>query len=715
MHSKNQKRWLKSTLLASMFSIILGVIVVPQVQAQATAPTPSCNASRTTCTVTFTYAGDYYLWSVPADVRTMSISISGAQGGRSGGNGTKTLATFKTVPTGNLYVYVGGQGSSGNGAAGGYNGGGQAGSGHGDEGSGGGATDIRTSTLLADRIAVAAGGGGTGGWIGGTGGAGSGTTGLAGGNGQGLGGGAGTASVGGAGGTSYGAATTPGTAGTLGQGGSGGSANTPGTTVSGGGGGGGGYYGGGGGGADTDPVGVDGGGGGSGSSYANSAKLQSIAYYSAAQAGDGIASITYNFSPSVTSFTAPTSPSNAVNPVFNITFGQSITGITADDFTISGTATGCYVSTLAGSGASYAATVSGCADGTIALTLKADSVSGNILGPVRAVSTPTITLDRTLPEINTLTKQPSTNDLVIYKAVFTESVTGLAADSTDWLVKGNGCVIQSMTGSGTDYVITISNCLDGNLAGLVLNSLSVVDTAGNIGPSLPNQTAATKIDTKAPVFSVTDVTAPGIGGLPTWVFDSEEPTTGMTAAKFTFSGTATACSMNYSVLRAGLGWQVGLTGCGVGTAHVTLAANAVADLAGNLGPTTALASNFITITADEIVNQKINPPTGAQGVTVKAPDKKQSPKTVKSKTKTKKKTKSKIPGLKKAQPKKKAVAIPSGTALITSELKAQGNEKLVIGPTQQQPLLMAAVLIALAIALGSFAIGSQLRVKRRRH
>ena len=709
MHSKKINRWFKPTLLASIFSIILGVIVVPQVRAMATTPTPSCNASRTTCTVTFTYAGDYYMWPVPADVRSMSYSISGAQGGRSGGNGTKSNGTFKTVPTGNLYIYVGGQGSSGNGAAGGYNGGGQAGYGHGDEGSGGGATDIRTGTLLTDRVAVAAGGGGTGGWIGGTGGSGAGTTGTAGGNGQGLGGGGGTASVGGSGGTSYGAATSPGIQGTIGQGGAGGSANTPASTVAGGGGGGGGYFGGGGGGADTDPVGVDGGGGGAGSSYANSTKLQSVSYFSASQAGDGIASITYNFSPSVTSFTAPSSPSNAVNPVFNITFGQSITGITADDFTISGSASGCYVSTLIGSGASYAATVAGCSDGSISLTLKADSVSGNVLGPVRPVSTTSITLDRTLPEINTLTKQPSTNDLVIYKAVFTETVTGLAADSTDWLVKGNGCVIQSMTGSGTDYVITIANCLDGNLAGLVLNSLSVVDTAGNIGPSLANQTPATKIDTKAPVFSVTDVTAPGVGGLPTWVFDSEEPTTGMTQAKFVFSGTATSCSMNYTVLRSGLGWQVGLTGCGVGTTQVTLAANAVSDMAGNLGPTTALASNVITITADEVVNQRVNPPTGSQGGIVKVPTKGDTAKEVlPNHTETKPQQPSHKPTVK-VEPK------TDNEKAVTKELESQGKEKLVISPNQQQPLLMAIVLVGLALALGSFAIGSQLRVRRRRH
>ncbi|MFN6315789.1 MAG: glycine-rich protein [Rhodoluna sp.] len=616
MHLIEKVKWPKIFLLVGLISIALAILVVPGVRAQSTTPTANCNASRTSCTVSFPYSGDYYIWTPPADVRTMSVVLAGAQGGRSGGNGSKTQGTFRSVPTTPLYIYVGGQGSSGNGAAGGYNGGGQAGFGHGDEGSGGGATDIRTSTLLADRIAVAGGGGGTGGWVGGTGGSAGGVNGGAGASGQGAGGGGGTALVGGAGGSSNGAATTPGTSGAAGQGGQGGSANTPGSTVAGGGGGGGGYFGGGGGGADTEASGLDGGGGGAGSSYMNSTKLQSITYYSAFQAGDGLATITYNFGPSVTSFTTPVSPSKAQTPVFNLTFGQSVTGLTADDFTFTGTSTSCYVSQVTGSGATYAITVSGCTDGTVALSLKADSVFGNAIGPVRAVATSTITLDRTLPEINSLTKQPSSNDLVIYKAVFTEAVTGLVADSTDWLVKGNGCSIQSMTGSANEYVITISGCLDGNLAGLVLNSLAVSDSAGNIGPSLSNQTPVTKIDTTAPKFAVFDVTAPGVGGTPSWVFDSEEPVNGMSAAKFVFSGTATGCQLNYTVLRTGLGWQITLNNCSIGTAQVTLVANAVSDNANNLGPTTALASNQLTITPDEVVNQSVNPPSGNQGAAV---------------------------------------------------------------------------------------------------
>ena len=700
MHVKKLIRWPKLTALALFISLIMGINFVPNVLAQSASPTANCNVSKTSCSITFPYSGDYYSWSFPADTRSATFSISGAQGGRSGGNGSKTGGTFRTIPTGALFIYVGGQGSSGNNAAGGFNGGGAAGQGHNDEGSGGGATDIRTSTLLTDRIAVAGGGGGTGGWVGGAGAGAGGTNGLAGASGQGAGGSGGTPTAGGSGGSSNGAATTPGSAGSLGQGGAGGSANTPGTQVAGGGGGGGGYYGGGGGGADTDPAGTDGGGGGAGSSYVNATKFQSVSYAVANQVGDGQATITYLLGPTVTSFTAPSSPSNAVSPVFNITFGQSITGLTADDFTISGTATNCYVSLLTGSGASYAATVAGCSDGTIALTLKADSVTGNAIGPVRAVNTTPITLDRTLPELNTLTKQPSSNDTIIYRAVFTESVSGLAGDSTDWLVKGDGCSISSLTGSALEYTITLTGCLDGHLAGLVLNSLSVIDTAGNIGPSLNNQTGVTKIDTSPPVIHVTDVTAPGLGSVPTFVFDSEEPVTGMNSSKFVASGTATGCTMNYSVLRSGLGWQISFTGCSLGTVKVTLAANSVSDSSNNLGPITAVASSVVTLLADEVVNQTVVGPTGNQGAAIKVikepKDKSQSGSA---------RNKDDI-----VSQKPEVIEKPDTVKVIEPKEKVTKSATNIL---TEQPLVL--VLVGLALLLSVISLTSNRKVRTKRH
>ena len=694
----------KVFLLAS--TLVLGSVVVPSVQAAATNPTPVCNTTGTSCTITFPYTGDSYIWSPPSDVRSMSISLAGAQGGRAGGNGARATATFKAVPTTPLYIFVGGQGSTGSGAAGGYNGGGAAGSGHNDEGSGGGATDIRTSPFLTDRIAVAGGGGGTGGWVGGVGAPGSGTTGVQGGNGQGIGGGGGTAVAGGAGGASNGSQTTPGSAGGLGVGGAGGRANTPSSLVAGGGGGGGGYFGGGGGGADTDSSGTDGGGGGSGSSFINATRFSTPVYIAGFQSANGAASISYNFGPTVTYFSGPTSPSKATIPVFNIAFGQSVTGLTADDFIISGSAQGCYISTLTGSGANYAASVAGCTDGTISLTLKVDTVFGNAIGPVRTYSTTSITLDRTVPEVGSLTKQPSSNALIVYKAIFSEPVTGLVADNTDWLVKGNGCVIQSMTGSGSQYTITISNCVDGDLAGLVLNSLAVQDAAGNIGPSLVNQTGVTKIDTTAPILRVTDVTAPGAAGLPIWVFDSEEPATGMSSDKFTFSGTATSCVMNYAVLRENLGWQISLSGCGVGSTQVTLASNSVTDSSGNTGPTLALASNVIEITPDEVVNETFDSPEQPSGAVLENTGSK---------------------GVEQGIERDKLLAekellLGDGQSSIGSKdlgdssYKELGGDKVkdsgIIQLDDLQSTLML-VLLALSVVLSAFAVGRSARTRRK--
>jgi hypothetical protein len=612
MHKSNIRRWPKVLTSIGAISLILGFTNAPQVFAQSTLPTPTCNVSKTSCSITFNYSGDYYYWPVPTDVRAISMSVIGAQGGRNGGYGAKLLGKFSTLPTGGLYIFVGGQGASGNGAAGGFNGGGAAGRGHGDEGSGGGASDIRTSLALSDRIAVAAGGGGTGGWVGGAGGTG-GNVGGSGGAGQGGAGLGASATAGGAGGAAFGALASAGSAGASGLGGAGGSATNPGSTVAGGGGGGGGYFGGGGGGADTDPAGLDGGGGGGGSDFVNTSKINSVTHYIGFQPGDGSVTLTYSFSPDVLSFTAPVSPSNAVTPTFSITFGQSVTGFTADDMTLLGTATGCYVSNLSGSAASYVVTVSGCTDGTLQVQLNPDTVIGSAPGPVRAVSTALITLDRATPEVNTITKASSANNLAVFRVNFTEPVTGLAGDNSDWLVKGDGCAISSLTGNSADYVITVSNCMDGRFAALVLNQNAVADAAGNLGPTVLGQSPTVRIDNTGPGMRITDVTSSEVGAPPTFVIDSDEPTTGLSAAKFSIAGTSTSCVLALSELRAGLGWRAVLSGCKPGTAGIVLAANATADLTGNLGPATAVASNLVVVAADATVNQSVTAPSGSGG------------------------------------------------------------------------------------------------------
>jgi hypothetical protein len=284
-------------------------------------------------------------------------------------------------------------------------------------------------------------------------------------------------------------------------------------------------------------------------------------------------------------------------------------------------------------------------------------------------------------------------------------VTGLVADNTDWLIKGNGCLIQTMTGSGSQYIITISGCVDGNLAGLVLNSQAVQDAAGNLGPSLENQTAVTKIDTKAPVLRVTDITAPGATGVPMWVFDSEEPATGMSAAMFTFSGTATSCVMNYSVVRENLGWQITLSDCAVGSAQVTLAANSVIDNAGNSGPIAALASNVINIEPDEIVNQTIDSSGQSTPTTMRTSEVSTNEQTLETPTQLADKEIVMV-GEKPGKP--SAEKEPTGTTPQTNQLK----EISYIEKVESRELIIFA-LLAFSIALSAFAAGRTFTSRRR--
>jgi hypothetical protein len=185
--------------------LVTFVVHVPDAShAVANNPTPVCSGG--TCTITFTYSGDYYSWTVPSGVSTLSVDLRGARGGNGvypscsngsagsyGGLGGKITGTLDVTSGATLYLYVGGKGGDGITlrSSGGFNGGGGAGyygagavSGPCYPGTGGGASDIRTTSgVLSSRLIVAGGGGGAGGYTPGSGGSGGGTTG---GNGTGV-------------------------------------------------------------------------------------------------------------------------------------------------------------------------------------------------------------------------------------------------------------------------------------------------------------------------------------------------------------------------------------------------------------------------------------------------------------------------------------------------------------------------------------------------
>ncbi|MBK9729081.1 MAG: HYR domain-containing protein [Saprospiraceae bacterium] len=266
---------------------------------------------------TFNYTGAAQTYVVPAGVTSVNIETWGAQGGAGGtsnnpaGLGGYASGTLAVVPGQVLNIYVGGQGTSFNGAdannAGGFNGGGNGGFDNFPQvengGGGGGASDIRVGgTALADRVIVAAGGGGGSGGFFGPVAPGADGGGLIGNNApphiNSIGGTGGTQAAGGVAGTLLRGATD----GTLGQGGNG-SSNV---AAWGSGGAGGGYFGGGGGTSTTDHGSGFGAGGGGGSSY--------IGGVTAATTTTGVQT-----GPGLVRITAPT--------VFSVIPGDVVTGL----------------------------------------------------------------------------------------------------------------------------------------------------------------------------------------------------------------------------------------------------------------------------------------------------------------------------------------------------------------------------------------------------
>ena len=90
---------------------------------------------------------------------------------------------------------------------------------------------------------------------------------------------------------------------------------------------------------------------------------------------------------------------NGLSTTFGLTFAGPVTGLSAADFTVTGSSSGCVVGAPAGSGASYTVGVSGCSAGRIVLTLEPGSVVDTLggSGPAGSMSAHWVLYDRTAP------------------------------------------------------------------------------------------------------------------------------------------------------------------------------------------------------------------------------------------------------------------------------------------------------------------------------
>lgn len=575
MHSKKSSRWLK------LFSAILGLVTLTgfaiAVPSQAVSPNPTPYCSEGTCWVTFDYTGDSYVWIPPNKINSLHFDVLGAQGGRVGGKGGSVSGEFAVIPS-SLHVYVGGMGSSSNGAPGGFNGGGASGNGHGDQGSGGGASDLRISPNLSDRVVVAGGGGGTGGWIGGAGGPGgltiasSGTKGSP----SGTAGGGGTQLSGGVAG--LGVTTGNGTAGTLALGGIGGNG-----AVAGGGGGGGGFYGGGGGGSDGVSGGLDGAGGGGGSSFATMALTSSVVHQAGVRSGNGQVVLRYTFAPAVSSF-ALTSSTNSKSGVasYQLNFDQLVYDLDSFDFKTSGTASGCTVANPTGDGYRFVIEVTGCSSGTVMLSLRPLAVVGATPGPLaEAVATGTVTVDGQAPKFRIEAPTTPTNASTLnYQLTSVEEFS--KPSNSAFVLIGSGCQLGAITMPTTSTAnIAVTGCLSGANVKLQVLANQIADLAGNLGPAEAIQSTDVLIDRDAPNLINNRLVSTN-SDLSEFEVVFNEPVMGLTPSSFEV---AAGCSLS-KLDGEKADYRVWLTGC-TDVAELTLKPLSARDTAGNLGPASA--------------------------------------------------------------------------------------------------------------------------------
>ena len=439
---------------------IRNIVLASYLLAASLVPLPASAAGvceNGICTETFEFTGSYQTWQVPSGVSKISFKVYGASGGR-GGAGGEVRGELTSLPS-TLYIYVGGQGTEGANAPGGFNGGGATTGNRGNEGSGGGASDIRFGTSLSNRVVVAGGGGGSGGYAGAPGGMGGGLIAESGGSGQGGGGGGGTQTSGGSAGYSNGG--SPATSGSFGVGGTGGF-----SWNAGGGGGGGGWYGGGGGGPDDNSCCSDGGGGGGGSSYARSDITLNVQHQAGVNTGNGRIEISYEIPIALISFTGEQIDSTLAR--FELVMSANITGLTTDDFVVSQTS--CQISTLEVSGTTAVISLTSCEHGELQVTLKSGAIGAAPPSDVKV----TIEFDKQAPTFEWGEVEPAiaTANLAVSFSI-SEVLLNL-----EFLDLGN-CI-----GEIAEDQLLLSDCPEGENT-ITLRANQLVDLWGNAGPPEP--------------------------------------------------------------------------------------------------------------------------------------------------------------------------------------------------------------------------------------
>ena len=370
-----------------------------------------------------------------------------------------------------------------------------------------------------------------------------------------------------------------------------------------GGGGGGGYYGG------TAGTNTSYTGGGGGGSYNNGSNQVNALANNVGSNG----SVTIEaLGPSITKFAPRNIITNSASLIYDLTFSETVTGLASSDFSTSGTGSStCAIGAPGGIGTTYTVTLSGCSEGSVILTLAANSVSNSIpqTAPSSNTNAAAVTIDQTAPTISSVTAPANAtykpSDTPTFLVNFSESVTVTGSPRLALTVGAAAeyAIYQSMVDSrtarfrytvATDPIefdtdgISINTTLD-------LNSGSIADLATN---AITNRTFT------APTLTSVLVAQPAAA--PT--IDSITATNGQLAIYFTPGAPRGSTTSNYQYSANNGAWTnrptgttaspITLTGLTNGTGY-TIRLRAVTN-AGNSDTSTAMTETptAVSVTGD---------------------------------------------------------------------------------------------------------------------
>ncbi len=241
-------------------------------------------------------------------------------------------------------------------------------------------------------------------------------------------------------------------------------------------------------------------------------------------------------------------PTNTQPILFDVVFSEDVTGFTADDVTLGGTAPGATAS-VTGSGATYVVSVSGLTgDGTVTAAIAANralDLAGNANRAATSTDA-TVTYDATRPgvTINQAAGQsdPTNTQPILFDVVFSEPVTGFAADDVSLTGGTAPGATASVSGSGTTYVVSVSGLTGDGSVVVAIPAGAALDAAGNSNTVATSTDASVTYDTTAPDTIIDAGPADVISPATTATFEFHATESGSTLSCRLDTGTPEACN-----------------------------------------------------------------------------------------------------------------------------------------------------------------------------